>query len=85
MGFKKKPISSPAADNIIENALKCSKNDPLYIIAIGAITNVASAILKEPKIINKIVVVLSAMAGETNKLQNYLGLQYYVYFLEKTD
>ena len=57
VGFDKKPISSPAADNIIENALKCSENNPLYIIAIGAITNVASAILKEPGIINKIVVV----------------------------
>ena len=57
VGFEKKPISSPAADNIIETALKCSANDPLYVIAIGAITNVASAILKEPEIINKIVVV----------------------------
>ena len=57
IGFDKKPINSPAADNIIENALKCSENDPLYVIAIGAITNVASAILKEPEIINKIVVV----------------------------
>ena len=57
IGFDKKPINSPAADNIIENALRCSENDPLYVIAIGAITNVASAILKEPEIINKIVVV----------------------------
>ena len=57
VGFDKKPVSSPAADNIIETALKCSENNPLYVIAIGAITNVASAILKEPEIINKIVVV----------------------------
>ena len=57
VGFKKKPINSPAADNIIESALKCSEDDRLYVIAIGAITNVASAILKEPEIINKIVVV----------------------------
>ena len=57
IGFDKKPINSPAADNIIENALRCSEDNPLYVIAIGAITNVASAILKEPKIINKIVVV----------------------------
>ena len=57
VGFDKKPIDSPAADNIIENALRCSESDPLYVVAIGAITNVASAILKEPEIINKIVVV----------------------------
>jgi inosine-uridine nucleoside N-ribohydrolase len=57
IGFAKTPINSPAADNIIESAIKCSEDDPLYVIAIGAITNVASAILQEPKIINKIVVV----------------------------
>ena len=57
IGFDKKPIESPAADNIIENALSSSVDDPLYVIAIGAITNVASAILKEPEIINKMVVV----------------------------
>ena len=57
VGFEKKPINSPAANNIIENALKCSEEDPLYVIAIGAISNVASALLKEPEIIKKIVVV----------------------------
>ena len=57
VGFEKKPIYSPAADNIIESALKCSEEDPLYVIAIGAISNVASALLKEPEIIKKIVVV----------------------------
>ena len=34
-----------------------SEEQPLYVIAIGAITNVASAILLEPKIIEKIVLV----------------------------
>ena len=57
VGFDKKPISSAAADNIIESSLKCSEENPLYVIAIGAISNVASAILKEPEIIKKIVVV----------------------------
>ena len=57
VGYEKKAISSPAADNIINSALKCSEQDPLYVIAIGAITNVTSAILKEPEIIKNIVVV----------------------------
>jgi inosine-uridine nucleoside N-ribohydrolase len=34
-----------------------SEDKPLYIIAIGAITNVASAILMKPEIINRIVIV----------------------------
>ena len=57
VGFNKKAVNSPAADNIIESALQCSEEDPLYVIAIGAISNIASALLKEPEIINKLVVV----------------------------
>ena len=43
-----------AVDKIIEVSLK---NDITYILAIGAITNVALAIKKEPKIIDKIEVI----------------------------
>ena len=43
-----------AVNKIIEIALK---NDKTYIMAIGAITNVALAIKKEPKIIDKIEVI----------------------------
>ena len=43
--------NNPAVNKIIEIALK---NRKTYILAIGAITNVALAIKKEPKIINKI-------------------------------
>ena len=50
------PQQSSAAADLVERALK-SKNEPLYVAAIGAITNVASAILMEPSIINNIVVV----------------------------
>jgi len=52
----KTPQESEAARNLIQRAMAC-KDDPLYVVAIGAITNVASAILMEPKIIDKIVVV----------------------------
>jgi len=53
VGFNKKVVNSPAADNIIENAFNCSEEDPLYVIAIGAISNISSALLKEPEIIKK--------------------------------
>ena len=43
-----------AVNKIIEIA---NKNDKTYILAIGAITNVALAIKKEPKIVNKIEIV----------------------------
>ena len=51
------PIDSPAARDLIQRAMARSDDDPLYVAAIGACTNVASAIMLEPEIIRKIVVV----------------------------
>jgi len=51
------PVRSPAADQIIELAPASAEDDPLYVVAIGAITNVASALLLEPELVRKIVVV----------------------------
>ncbi|OGO06292.1 MAG: nucleoside hydrolase, partial [Chloroflexi bacterium RBG_13_56_8] len=51
-----KPVPSPAANDLIEKAM-ARDGGPLYVVAIGAITNVASAILLEPCIIQRIVVV----------------------------
>ncbi|MFC1725310.1 nucleoside hydrolase [candidate division KSB1 bacterium] len=53
--YKTPPLNDAAAD-LIERALK-AEDSPLYVVGIGAITNIASAILIEPKIINRIVVV----------------------------
>jgi len=49
------PYASEAVSDLIERAM--NSDDPLYVVAIGALTNIASAILIEPKIIEKIVVV----------------------------
>lgn len=51
------PQKNDAVENLIERAMASPDDDPLYVVAIGAITNVASAILIEPKIIEKIVVI----------------------------
>ena len=51
------PVDSPAARDLIARAMARPDDDPLYVVAIGAITNVASAILMEPRITRKIVVV----------------------------
>ncbi len=52
----KEPVASDAATNLIRLA-RANREGPLYVVAIGAITNVASAILLEPEIIERIVVV----------------------------
>lgn len=51
------PVESDAAHDLIERGMTSDPNEPLYVVAIGAITNVASAILIEPRIIERIVVV----------------------------
>jgi len=43
------PVSSDAASFLAKTAQEYSPEHPLYIVAIGAITNVASAILMEPQ------------------------------------
>ncbi|MEM8857577.1 MAG: nucleoside hydrolase [Chloroflexota bacterium] len=51
------PLQSEAVDDLISRAMASAEDDPLYVVAIGALTNIASAILLEPKIIHKIVLV----------------------------
>jgi inosine-uridine nucleoside N-ribohydrolase len=50
---KETPVDSPAARFIIDKAMK-SADKNLYIVSIGAITNLASAYLMEPGIKNKV-------------------------------
>ncbi len=50
------PVESPAATDLVEKAMT-GGNKPLYVAAIGAVTNVASALLIEPAIAERIVVV----------------------------
>ncbi len=50
------PQKTAAVSDLIDKAMRANE-EPLYVVAIGAITNVASAILLKPEIINRIVVV----------------------------
>lgn len=51
------PVESEAARDLAQRALAYSPENPLYVVAIGAITNVASAILLEPKVAENTVVI----------------------------
>ena len=57
VGSEKEAVEAPAVDDLIARARVSSPDDPLYVIVIAAISNVASAILKAPDIIDRIVVV----------------------------
>ena len=54
---EKTPVDSDAARDLAERAKGYTRENPLYVVAIGAITNVASAILMAPEIVNNIVIV----------------------------
>lgn len=54
---EKTPVDSEAARDMARRVLDYSPEAPLYIVAIGAITNVASALLMEPKLAENAVVV----------------------------
>ena len=51
------PVDSDAASHLVELAKKYTPEKPLYVAAIGAITNVGSALLMAPEIADNIVVV----------------------------
>lgn len=52
------PVDSPAARDLVERVMaRDPQGPPLYVAAIGAITNVASAVLMEPRIIERLVIV----------------------------
>ncbi len=57
MTDEKTPVISEAARDLAERALRYSPEKPLYVIAIGAITNVASAMLLEPRVAENTVVI----------------------------
>lgn len=52
---KTEPVESPAARDLVK--LANESDELLYVVAIGEITNIASAILMDPEIIKKIVVI----------------------------
>ena len=51
------PVPSPAAEDLIARGMAHDPEDPLYVLAIGAITNVASALLLEPRLKDHLVVI----------------------------
>ncbi|MGM9624507.1 MAG: nucleoside hydrolase [Eubacteriales bacterium] len=54
---EKTPVDSPAMHDLIDRARKYTPENPLYVAAIGAVTNVASAVIAAPDIVDRIVIV----------------------------
>lgn len=59
------PSKGEGVDFIIEQAHKATEDDPLWIVVLGAATNMASAILKDPEILPRIRVVFHSRSNQT--------------------
>lgn len=51
------PVISPAAQDLAERVKNYSPQNPLYVVAIGAITNIASAILLNSEVVKNSVII----------------------------
>lgn len=54
---EKTPVESEAARDLVARAMAHTREKPLYVVAIAAITNVASALLMAPEIRERMVVI----------------------------
>ena len=55
MRYKYEPSASGGVDFIIQKAMESSESDPIWVIALGSATNLASAYLKQPEIKDRVV------------------------------
>jgi purine nucleosidase len=74
MKDKKTPVISDAANDLIDRAMKAK--EPLYVLALGAPTNVASALIMKPEIKDKIVLIwLGGKGLHANTAREYNLMQ----------
>jgi inosine-uridine nucleoside N-ribohydrolase len=71
MRYQYEPSESEGVDFIIREALNCSPQDPLWIIGLGAPTDIASAFLKAPEITDRIVVFWHLRTQWPDKCYNF--------------
>lgn len=71
MRYKYEPSESEGVDFIIKKAMESSESDPIWVIALGSATNLASAYLKNPQIQNRVVFFWHGRTKWPEKLWNF--------------
>ena len=69
--YSNKPENSEGVDFIIERAMDPSQSSPLWVIGLGAATDIASAYLKEPRIKDRVVVLWHGRTQWPEKCWNF--------------
>ena len=54
MRYKYEPSPSEGVDFIIRKAMESAPSDPIWVVALGSATNLASAYLKQPEIMDRV-------------------------------
>ena len=73
MAAPDRPVRSEAADDLVARAMS-DREGPLYVLALGAVTNVASAILTEPDIVKRMVVI--PLGGSPYETGSYADMNF---------
>ena len=71
MQYQYQPSPSEGVDFIIEKAMASTPDDPLWIVGLGASTDIASALLLEPRIIDRVVVFWHFRTKWPNQCHNF--------------
>lgn len=71
MRYQYEPSPSEGVDFIIKKALESTPEDPLYVIGLGAATDIASAFLIEPQIRDRVVAFWHLRTQWPDKCVNY--------------
>jgi purine nucleosidase len=70
------PVDSAGAQLIIEESLAASEGDPLFVAFLGPLTDMASAILLDPAIVQRNVVVIWIGGVGYGGLESYPGIEF---------
>ena len=68
-----RPVESEASEDLVARA-KEDRDGPLYVLALGAVTNIASAILIQPDIVSRLVVI--PLGGSPYETGSYADMNF---------
>jgi inosine-uridine nucleoside N-ribohydrolase len=71
MAYPYAPSESEGVDFIIRKAMESSPEDPLWVVGLGAATDMASAFLKEPRIADRVRVFWHLRTAWPDKASNF--------------
>ncbi len=71
MRYKYAPVESEGVRFIIERAMAGSPEDPLWVVGLGAATDMASALLLEPRIVDRVVAFWHVRSRWPEKCYNF--------------